>query len=348
MIKSACGLKGNKQLTKNGETAMEPIREEHDKRIKLVILGCIIVLVSLLHFLIPTEPHTLHKIHIVLRKLYFLPPVMAAAWFGLRGSLFTTLAISVLFTSHAIFDWPGNYMEQANQMGELASFWVVGLISGYLFDRQRLLLESLASANEETLLALVSALDMREKNTRLHSQRVRDYTLLLADRHGVPERERRIIGIGALLHDVGKIAVPDHILLKPAELTEEEWAEMRRHPMEGYKLLKRISFLADAADIVFAHHEHYDGKGYPRGLKGNGIPLGARLFMVADVYDAITSERPYRSPVGYDEAAKEIFSKSGSHFDPAVVETFRAIDRKAWLATGERYQDSEAYPSLSN
>jgi len=312
---------------------------------KIAVLVFSIVLVSLLHFLIPTEPHSLHKVHIVLRKLYFLPPVMAAAWFGLRGSLFTILAISALFTSHAIFDWPGNYMEQANQMGELASFWVVGLVSGYLFDRQRSLLESLANANEETLLALVSALDMREKNTRLHSQRVRDYTLLLADRHGVPERERRVIGIGALLHDVGKIAVPDHILLKPAQLTEEEWAEMRRHPMEGYKLLKRIGFLKDAADIVYAHHEHYDGNGYPRGLKGNEIPLGARLFMVSDVYDAITSDRPYRSPVDYDEAAKEIFSKSGSHFDPAVVETFRAIDRKAWLATAERYQDSEACPS---
>ncbi len=100
----------------------------------------------------------------------------------------------------------------------------------------------------------------------------------------MPERERRIIGIGALLHDVGKIAVPDHILLKPAELTEEEWAEMRRHPMEGYKLLKRIGFLKDAAEIVYAHHEHFDGNGYPRGLKGNEIPLGGRLFMVADVY----------------------------------------------------------------
>jgi putative nucleotidyltransferase with HDIG domain len=318
------------------------------KRTRIAILILSIFLVSLLHFIVPTEPHTLHKLHIVLRKLYFLPPVMAAAWFGLRGSLITTLAVSALFTSHAIFDWPGNYMEQANQMGELASFWLVGLVSGYLFDRQRSLLESLASANEETLLALVSALDMREKKTRLHSQRVRDYTLLLADRHGVPERERKIIGIGALLHDVGKIAVPDHILLKPAKLTEEEWAEMRRHPMEGFNLLKRIGFLKDAAEIVYAHHEHYNGSGYPRRLKGTEIPLGARLFMVADVYDALTSERPYRSPVGYDAAAEAILDGSGSHFDPAVVETFRAIDRKAWLTTGERYQDSEAYPSMSN
>jgi putative nucleotidyltransferase with HDIG domain len=309
-------------------------------RIDLVILGCLIVLVSLLYFLIPTEHQTLHEIHIVLRKLYFLPPIMAAAIFGLRGALFTTLTISVLFIIHAIFNWPENFIEQANQVGELAGFWFVGLVSGYLFDRQRSLLESLSDANEETLLALVSALDMREKNTRMHSQRVRDYTLLIADRHGVPELEQRIIGIGALLHDVGKIAVPDNILLKPAELTEEERADMHRHPMEGYRLLKQIGFLKGAAEMVYAHHEHYDGNGYPRGLKGDEIPLGARLFMVADVYDALTSNRPYRSPMDYGEAAKEISSKSGSHFDPAVVETFLAIDSRAWLTIAERYQDS--------
>jgi K+-sensing histidine kinase KdpD len=143
------------------------------KRTRIAILILSVVLVSLFHFIIPTEPHTYHKIHIVLRKLYFLPTVIAAAWFGLRGALFTSAAIIVIFTTHAILDWPGNYMEQANRLGELAGFWVVGFVSGYLFDRQRSLLESLAQANEETLLALVSALDMRERNTRLHSQRVR-------------------------------------------------------------------------------------------------------------------------------------------------------------------------------
>ena len=307
--------------------------------LKIAILVSLVVLVSLLHFLVPTEPHNYHKAHIILRKLYYLPPVMAAAWFGLRGSLSVTLITSALFIVHAILDWPGNYMEQANQMGELASFWVVGLVPGYLFDRQRTLLKSLASANEETLLALVSALDMREKNTRLHSQRVRDYTLLLAERHGVPEEARKAIGLGALLHDVGKIAVPDQILLKPAGLSEDEWKEMRRHPGEGYRLLQQIGFLKEAADIVYAHHERFDGSGYPRGLKGEEIPLGARLFMVADVYDAITSERPYRSPLGYDEARAAIRSKNVSHFDPAVVETFLTIDRRELQSIAERFRD---------
>jgi putative nucleotidyltransferase with HDIG domain len=310
------------------------------KRARITILVLSVVLVSMFHFIVPTEPHTYHKVHIVLRKLYFLPPVIAASWFGLRGALFTTAAISAIFASHAILDWPGNYMEQANQLGELVGFWVVGLVPGYLFDRQRSLLVSLARANEETLLALVSALDMREKNTRLHSQRVRDYTLLLADRYGVSEEERRVIGLGALLHDVGKIAVSDTILLKPAALSEGEWEEMRRHPLEGYRLLQRIDFLRDSAEIVYAHHEHYDGTGYPRRLKGDEIPLGARLFMVADVFDAITSERPYHSPMSYDEAIAALRAQSGSHFDPAAVALFESIQPEELGAVRQCYADA--------
>jgi putative nucleotidyltransferase with HDIG domain len=238
-------------------------------------------------------------------------------------------------------------MEQANQLGELAGFWVVGLIPGYLFDRQRSLMESLARANEETLLALVSALDMREKNTRLHSQRVRDYTLLLADTYGVPEGEKRVIGLGALLHDVGKIAVSDNILLKPSELSEDEWEEMHRHPLEGYRLLQRIDFLRDSAEIVYAHHEHYDGTGYPRRLKGNEIPLGARLFMVADVFDAVTSERPYHAPLSYDEAIAVIREKSGSHFDPAVVEAFENIQSHKLEEIRKHYTEASEAPDVN-
>ncbi len=310
----------------------------NNKKVKITVLVCLVALVTLFHFLTPTAPHNYHVAHIVLRKLYFLPPVMAAAWFGLRGAVVTTLAVSILFSLHAFFDWPGNYMEQANQLGELASFWVVALVPGYLFDRQRSLLADIARANEETLLALVSALDLREKKTRMHSQRVRDYTLLLAYRFGVEEKRKRDIGFGALLHDVGKLAVPDQILLKPGELSEPEWEEMRKHPAAGYRIVKRISFLKGAAEIVYAHHEHFDGTGYPRGLKGMEIPLGARLFMVADVYDALTSERPYHAKSSYETAVAMIGAKVGSHFDPAVVDAFMQIERKELQAIAERYQ----------
>ena len=316
-------------------------------RKRIIILGSVIIVIALLHYLTPTEPHYFHKIHIVLRKLYFLPPVIAAAWFGLRGACITALAVSLLFILHAFLDWPGNYMEQANQVGELAGFWVAGLIPGWLFDRQKSLLLNLAKANEETIIGMVSALDLREHNTRMHSQRVREYTELIAERFGVDEKLKREIGFGALLHDVGKIAVPDHILLKPDKLTDDEWHEMRKHPEAGYRIVKRIGFLKDAAEIVYAHHEQFNGAGYPRGIRKESIPLGARMFMVADVYDALTSERPYRSPMTYEEAATEIKKMSGSHFDPVVVDIFMAIEPKQLQIIAKRYSDGASSESLS-
>lgn len=312
---------------------------QNASRNRIILLASLIGIIAILHYATPTEPHYYHKVHIVLRKLYFLPPVIAAAWFGLRGAIITTTAVSILFSLHALLDWPGNYMEQANQLGELVGFWVIGLIPGWLFDRQRSLLLDLAHANEETLLGLVAALDLREHNTRLHSQRVRDYTELIAARLGVDEKMKREIGFGALLHDVGKIAVPDRILLKPDKLTDEEWVEMRKHPEAGYRIVKRIGFLKDAAEIVYAHHEKFDGGGYPRGLKGEGIPFGARMFMVADVYDALTSDRPYHSPISYEEASAEIRSLGGSHFDPVIVNAFMSIVPEQLQKIAVRYHD---------
>lgn len=312
-----------------------------DTKKRVIILTVLTGIIALFHYLTPVEPHYYHKIHIVLRKLYFLPPVISAAWFGLRGACITAFAVSLLFILHAFLDWPGNYMEQANQVGELVGFWIAAVVPGWLFDRQRSLLLDLAHANEETLLVLVSALDLREHNTCLHSQRVREYTELLASRYGVDEKVRREISFGALLHDVGKIAVPDQILLKPDRLTDEEWQEMRKHPEAGYRIVKQIEFLKGAAEIVRSHHEHYDGTGYPRGLKGDEIPLGARLFMVVDVYDALTSPRPYKATLTYDDAVKEILRLKGSQFDPAVVTIFMAIEPDELLLIAERYKDGK-------
>jgi putative nucleotidyltransferase with HDIG domain len=292
---------------------------------KLIALIFLSGTITLLHFLIPTDQHAFHILHIILRKLYFLPPVIAAAWYGFRGAAYVTFGITIFFSFHAILDWPGNYMEQANQGGELISFWVVGLVAGLLFERERALLKDLVLANEETLLALVSALDMKEHYTHLHSKRVRHNTLLLADKFGLDQTRKRAIGFGALLHDIGKIAVPDSILLKPEQLTIAEKKIMRNHPSVGYDILKKIGFLSEAAEIVYAHHEHYDGSGYPRGLKGEDIPLGARLFAVVDVYDALTSARPYHTPLSHEEALTLIKQGSNRHFDPEAVKAFLAI-----------------------
>lgn len=308
---------------------------------RVMMLAVVITGVALLHYGVPTTSHGWHELHIVLRKAYFIPPVLAAVWFGFSGALWTTTAVSVLFIGHALLDWPGNYMEQANQIGELAGFWVVGLLAGHWFDRQRTLLEGLATAHEETVDGLVSALDLREHHTGMHSQRVREYTLLIAEQLGVSEQARHDIAYGALLHDVGKIAVPDHILLKRGRLTDDEWTEVRKHPEEGYRIIRRVPFLRNAAEIVRAHHERLDGSGYPRGLKGSQIPLGARLFAVADAYDALTSDRPYRAASVYEHAAAEIMAGLGSHFAPTAVAAFFAVPREKLEAVASRWKDVE-------
>ncbi len=189
------------------------------------------------------------------------------------------------------------------------------------------LLEVETSYNS-TLYALVAALDAREHETSDHSQRVVRYTLAIADRLGVPAVQRPDIARGALLHDIGKIGVPDAILLKPGALSPAEWEEMRRHPQIGWTILRSIGFLATPADIVLSHQERYDGGGYPRGLRGDQIPLGARIFAVADTLDAMTSDRPYRSRTGFAQALEEIGRCAASQFDPRVVEAFLSIGER--------------------
>src|SRR5438309_8727022 len=182
-----------------------------------------------------------------------------------------------------------------------------------------------ADAYTSTLSALVAALDAREHETSDHSQRVVRYTMAIARRMGIGSEELDQMGRGALLHDIGKIGVPDSILLKAGPLTPSEWIEMRKHPEIGHQILQSIAFLASAADIVLAHQERWDGGGYPRGLSGTQIPLGARIFAIADTLDAMTSDRPYRRGVSYDEARAEIARCSGTQFDPACVDAFRSL-----------------------
>jgi response regulator RpfG family c-di-GMP phosphodiesterase len=176
-----------------------------------------------------------------------------------------------------------------------------------------------------TLWALVAALDAREHEVSNHSQRVVRYSLAIARRMGLSEGEFATLGRGALLHDIGKIGISDGILLKPGKLTDEEWVEMRRHPQIGFDILKAIPFLGGPAEIVLSHQERFDGRGYPRGLAGEAIPLGARIFAIADTYDAMTSDRPYRKRNTPEAAQAEVRRCSGTQFDPRCAEAFLAI-----------------------
>jgi len=181
-----------------------------------------------------------------------------------------------------------------------------------------------------TLEALGNALDLKDTETEGHSKRVTAYAIVLARAMHLDAAEIKIIARGAFLHDIGKMAIPDAILSKPGKLTAEEQVVMRQHCVLGYTMLKKIPFLAKAAEIVFSHQEHFDGSGYSRGLKGNEIPLGARIFAIADALDAITSDRPYRKAKPFAEARKEIERCSGGQFDPAIVAVYRSLPDQIW------------------
>jgi putative two-component system response regulator len=187
--------------------------------------------------------------------------------------------------------------------------------------------QQLLAAYEATIEGLSHALDLRDRETEGHSRRVTELTVKLAQDLGMTADEIMHIRRGALLHDMGKIGVPDAILHKPAALSEEEWSIMRKHPQLAYDMLYPIEYLRPALEIPLNHHEKWDGTGYPHGLKGEDIPIVARLFAVVDVWDALTSDRPYRPAWSEEEASTYIREQSGKHFDPHVVELFFKIEK---------------------
>jgi response regulator RpfG family c-di-GMP phosphodiesterase len=186
-------------------------------------------------------------------------------------------------------------------------------------------LRVLEATYSQTLWTLVAALDAREHETGDHSQRVVRYSLAVARKLGLPAHDLPDLGRGALLHDIGKIGVPDSILLKVSKLSQDEWRVMRRHPEIGHDILKSIAFLEPSAALVLAHQERFDGNGYPRGLAGEAIPIAARIFAIADSYDAMTSDRPYRKALAPEHARAEIARCAGTQFDPRCTEAFLSI-----------------------
>jgi putative nucleotidyltransferase with HDIG domain len=191
-------------------------------------------------------------------------------------------------------------------------------------------LNSLEGAYRSTLKALTAALETRDSETHGHSERVVTYSLRLGREYGLSSAELKSLEFGSLLHDIGKIGVPDSILRKPAKLTEEEWVRMREHPLHGQQILRGIEFLQGAARVVAQHHEKWDGTGYPLGLRGEEIDINARIFAVADAFDAITSDRVYRRGKPYEAASQELDDWAGRQFDPKVVEAFHRVPKEDW------------------
>jgi putative nucleotidyltransferase with HDIG domain len=197
-------------------------------------------------------------------------------------------------------------------------------------EQLRRAMSDLERSYDITLEALGDALDLKDAETEGHSKRVTAYTIAMARSMRLEAEKIRVIARGAFLHDIGKMAIPDAILRKPGPLTPDEVLIMREHCYRGYQMLRKIPFLAEASDIVHSHQERWDGSGYPRGLKGEQIPLGARLFAIADTLDAITSDRPYRPAQSFAAAREEIVLWSGRQFDPNLVNLFLEIPEGIW------------------
>lgn len=197
-------------------------------------------------------------------------------------------------------------------------------------DQLQAAMSSLERSYDITLEALGDALDLKDRETEGHSRRVTLFTIAIAQALGLPRDQITIIARGAFLHDIGKMAIPDKILNKPGKLEPEEMMIMKEHAYHGYQIVKKIPFLADVAEIVYSHQEWFNGEGYPRHLKGDEIPLGARIFSVADTFDAITSDRPYRRAKSFAAAREEIAKFAGRQFDPDIVKVFLEMPDKIW------------------
>jgi putative nucleotidyltransferase with HDIG domain len=288
----------------------------------------------------------------MIRKLFLFPILLSAMWFGGRGAAASTAFATFVCSGLAGDSWPVEISSQFERVGEVGVFWLVGALSASFFQQQKRFVGEIEVANDNTLLALAAALDVREHNTGVHSQRVADYTLRLAREMGIRDKETLdVFWRGALLHDVGKIGIPDDVLLKPGPLSGEEWVVMRNHTNVGAQMLRKIEFLSGPSEIVLSHHERYDGTGYPRSLKGDRIPLGARLFAVIDVYDALTTERAYHMSRSHSDALTKIREGAGAHFDSSVVSAFERIPFEELREIAKKNQtpliyDSPASPAL--
>jgi putative nucleotidyltransferase with HDIG domain len=204
----------------------------------------------------------------------------------------------------------------------LAGQAAIAIDNSQMFDGLQQSNFEMTMAYDQVIEGWAQALDLREKETGNHAKRVTEMTVKLASAMGFKDKDLLHIRYGALLHDIGKMGVPDHILLKPGKLTESEWAVVRQHPQYAYNLLNQIPYLQPSLDIPYAHHEKWDGSGYPLGLEGENIPFQARIFAVVDVYDALISDKPYRNKWPKQKALDYIEDQSGKHFDPDVVKVF--------------------------
>lgn len=271
------------------------------------------------HFLVAHGTHGLHEIHIVLGGMYLIPIIAAALWFGLGGALATTALISLAYYAHIRLSWPDQPMENANQFAMIVVYWVVGTVAGALVNLEERERERRLKAEREIIIegiaGLSNALRFRDEYTRRHSEHVSRLAVEIGKRSGLSPDRLDMVRLAGLVHDVGKIGIRDDVLLKPHDLSEEELALVKQHPVIAAEILRPIRGAKEIADIVLAHHECPDGSGYPRGCKSEETPVEARIVRVADVFASLVEERPYKRSMEVQQAMEIINELSGTKLD---------------------------------
>ena len=284
---------------------------------RVALLGVSVLVLGVTHFVIGTGTHPAHVVHVILGGLYLLPIIAGALWFGLGGGVAVSLAASHVYLAHILLSWSNRPMENVNQYATIGVYLLVGAVSGVLVEREQ---RAQREVIIEGIASLTNALGFRDEYTRAHSERVARLAVRIGRRRGLSDRELEALRLASLMHDVGKIGIPDDILLKPGELTPEERARIERHPALAAEILRPILGAREIAEIVLSHHECPDGSGYPRGLAGDQIPLEARILRVADVFTALKDSRAYKPAMQNEEVMKKLDGLAGLKLDAESVE----------------------------
>ncbi len=289
------------------------------RKLKVVSIIVAVSAVTAAHFLVARGTHGLHVVHIVLGGMYLVPIIAGSLWFGLRGGLTTTGVISLAYYTYIRLSWPNQPMENANQFAMIVVYWVVGTVSGVLVNLEERERKRRIKAEREAIIegiaGLSNALRFRDEYTRQHSEHVSRLAVQIGGRLGLSPDRLDLVRLAGLVHDVGKIGIRDDVLLKPHDLSPDELAAIKQHPIIAAEILRPIHGAKEIAEIVLAHHECPDGSGYPRGSKGDEIPVEARIVRVADVFFSLIEERPYKHAMEVQRAMETIRELAGTKLD---------------------------------